>query len=119
MVIAKDEQSLENLQAQFANRTVVKKYIALLHGMVKEKSGVIKLKIGRLPYNRMRFGVFAGGRDSETEYKVLSIKYRVSNNTKELYSLVEFSPKTGRTHQIRIHAKHLGNPVVTDTYYAG
>ncbi len=59
--------------------------------------------------------MLAGGREAETSYQVKSY-YKKDN---ELYSLVEFKPKTGRTHQIRIHTKHIGHAIVSDTFYAG
>lgn len=111
LLVAKTQSAFENLQAQFKNRGVAKSYIALLHGKVEPMEGTINVSVGRLPWRRDRFGILPGGRESETKYKVT--KYYGS------YSLVEFKPKTGRTHQIRIHAKHMGHPVVGDEFYAG
>jgi len=111
LLVAKTKPAFENLQGQFKGREVEKSYIALLHGKVEPKEGVIKAEVGRLPWRRDRFGVLPGGRESETSYKV--IEYYGN------YSLVEFTPKTGRTHQIRIHAKHIGHPIVGDEFYAG
>ncbi|KKR70905.1 MAG: Pseudouridine synthase, partial [Candidatus Woesebacteria bacterium GW2011_GWA2_40_7b] len=91
-----------------------KSYIALLHGRV-EREGKVDVPIGRLPWRRDRFGVLNGGRESVTLYKVL--KFYPGNNAG--HSLVEFYPKTGRTHQIRVHAKHIGHAVVADEFYAG
>lgn len=59
-----------------------------------------------------------GGRESATSYIVLNY-YSLKNDEKSLFTLVEFHPETGRTHQIRIHAKHIGHPLVSDTFYAG
>lgn len=115
MIVAKTKDSFENLQAQFKERKVKKTYLALLHGRLKEKKGTISLPVNRLPWNRKRFGVLPGGRDSLTDYIVLS-EYE---KDKESFSLVEFHPKTGRTHQIRIHAKYLNHPIVSDSLYAG
>lgn len=111
LVVAKTKEAFEGLQRQFKNREVEKSYIALVHGELKPEEGEIKAEVGRLPWRRDRFGILPGGRESETWYKV--IKY-VGENT-----LVEFFPKTGRTHQIRIHAKHIGHPIVGDEFYAG
>ena len=73
----------------------------------------------------MRFGVVEGGRDAVTKYRVVAHfsarpegRRLKSANTAE-FSLVEFYPKTGRTHQIRVHAKHIGHPIVSDYLYAG
>jgi len=71
--------------------------------------------MGRLPWRRDRFGVLPGGRQSQSAYKVIKFFPEERGG----YSLVEFYPKTGRTHQIRIHAKHMGHAIVADEFYAG
>lgn len=114
LLVAKTKEAFESLQAQFKSREISKTYIALLHGRVEE-NGNIKATVGRLPYRRDRFGVVEGGRESESDYKL--IKFYPGNNGG--HSLVEFSPKTGRTHQIRIHARHIGHAIVADEFYAG
>jgi 23S rRNA pseudouridine1911/1915/1917 synthase len=110
IIIAKNENAFHALQKQFFDRTVKKKYIALVHGKV-EASGVIDAKVGRLPWKRTKFGVLEDGRPALTNYKV------TKNFTD--YSLLEVAPETGRTHQIRIHLKHIGHPIVSDPLYAG
>lgn len=115
LVVAKNAQVFENLQAQFKKREVEKVYTALVHGRVEPRVGEIKSTVGRLPWNRERFGVMPGGREAETRFKVLAY----FGKEKEFFSYLEFYPKTGRTHQIRIHAKFLGHPVVSDYFYAG
>lgn len=115
VVIAKTKYAFEKLQSEFKNREVQKTYTALLHGQVEPGSGEIKAEVGRLPWRRDRFGVLAGGRESVSYYKV--IKFYPADRGG--YSLVEFTPKTGRTHQIRIHAKHIGHAIVADEFYAG
>src|SRR3989344_2526465 len=115
LLIAKNQESFMNLQAQFKDRKVEKEYIALVHNQLKPSEGEINVPVGRLPWNRERFGVLAGGRDSTTAYNVVA--YYTLNST--YYSLVELKPKTGRTHQIRIHLKYLGFPIVSDIFYAG
>lgn len=115
LLIAKTKEAFEELQRQFKDRKVHKTYIALVHGKVKDLEGEISESVGRLPWRRDRFGVLPNGRDAITEYKVLSIM----NYGKEQYSLLELKPKTGRTHQIRIHLKHIGYPIVGDEFYAG
>lgn len=115
LLVAKTRQAFEALQAQFKSREVEKTYIALLHGVVEPSVGIIKAQVGRLPWRRDRFGVLPGGRESETNYKVIKT-YEIRGSK---FSLVEFFPKTGRTHQIRIHAKHIGHPIVGDEFYAG
>jgi 23S rRNA pseudouridine1911/1915/1917 synthase len=111
LLIAKTKEAFERLQSEFKNREVKKTYVALLHGRIVPEEGEITANVGRLPWRRDRFGVLPGGRESATLYKV----YKYYDG----YSLVEFFPKTGRTHQIRIHAKYIGHPVVSDEFYAG
>lgn len=115
LIVAKNQAAFEKLQSEFKNRRVKKTYLALLHGQVEPDSGEINAEVGRLPWRRDRFGVLPGGRQSVSEYKVLKF-YPADRGG---YSLVEFSPKTGRTHQIRIHAKHIGHAIVADEFYAG
>lgn len=115
VVVAKTKEAFEKLQAEFKNREVQKTYVALLHGRIVEPEGTIKATVGRLPWRRDRFGVLPGGRESVTEYKVLKFYPEERGG----YSLVEFHPKTGRTHQIRVHAKHIGHAIVSDEFYAG
>ncbi|HET7099095.1 MAG TPA: RluA family pseudouridine synthase [Patescibacteria group bacterium] len=115
MIVAKTKESFEKLQSEFKNREVQKVYVALLHGKVTPETGKIEATVGRLPWRRDRFGVIEGGRESVSEYKVL--EFFPGNNAG--HTLVEFRPKTGRTHQIRIHAKHIGHAIVADEFYAG
>ncbi|MCX7928305.1 MAG: RluA family pseudouridine synthase [Patescibacteria group bacterium] len=115
LLVAKDKDAFENLQSQFKNRSVQKTYLALLHGVPKKPKGTIDAPVGRLPWNRERFGVYSSGRQALSDYEVVEVY--VKGNEK--YSLTKFYPKTGRTHQIRVHAKYLGNPIVSDKFYAG
>lgn len=119
LLIAKTPEAFAELQRQFKEREIEKTYTALVHGALEPQSGMIKAPVGRLPWNRERFGVLAGGREAETGYKVISSWFRVDGKNKEQFALVEFYPKTGRTHQIRVHAKYIHHPLVADTYYAG
>jgi len=114
LIVAKTKEAFEKLQAEFKGREVEKTYIALVHGKM-EGSGEITAPVGRLPWRRDRFGVLPGGREATTLYKV--IKFYPGENGG--HTLVEFNPKTGRTHQIRIHAKYIGHAVVEDEFYAG
>jgi len=115
VIVAKTEKAFTKLQEEFKNREVEKTYIALLHGKVIPTEGTITVTVGRLPWRRERFGILPGGRESTSVYKVL--KFYPGNNAG--HSLTEFYPKTGRTHQIRIHARHIGHAVVSDEFYAG
>ena len=112
LVVAKNKESFENLQLQFKERKVNKTYIALVHGHVTPKEGDIAVPVGRLPWNRKRFGVLAGGKDAITHYKVIE-------EYKGPFTLLELNPKTGRTHQIRVHLKYFNHPIFGDLFYAG
>jgi 23S rRNA pseudouridine1911/1915/1917 synthase len=137
LLIAKDQQTLELMQAQFKSREIKKTYTTLVHGVFGEEGGYIDAPIARNPENREKFGVFAGGRDSATEFKVEK-RYALSMEKideivddmrkkerqfyeKEAtqYSLVKVFPHTGRTHQIRVHMKYIHHPIVGDAVYTG
>ena len=115
LIVAKTEMAFRELQRQFKQREVQKTYITLVHGRVSFEEGTIEVPVGRLPWRRDRFGVVAGGRNSKTNYKFIDL-YKKDN---DYYSLLECFPKTGRTHQIRIHMKHINHTVVGDYFYAG
>lgn len=118
ILVAKNVQTFIHLQAQFKARTIEKKYIALAHGRITPKEGEIHVPTGRLPWNRKQFGVLSGGREALTLYKVLK-EYMLHSDQKEILSLVELSPKTGRTHQIRVHLQYIKHPIFADFLYAG
>ena len=115
LLVAKTADAFKYLQLQFKSRLVEKTYKALLHGRLTPEKGSVRAPIGRLPWNRERFGVYPGGRQAETSYEVEN--YFIMDG--QDFSLVNFKPKTGRTHQIRVHAKYLGHPIVSDSFYAG
>lgn len=115
LLVAKTEDAFNELQRQFKERVVHKTYIALVHGKAKKEEDIINEPVGRLPWRRDRFGVLAGGREAVTEYKVI----RYVNIKNDQFTLLELEPKTGRTHQIRIHLKHIGHTIVGDQFYAG
>ncbi|MCJ7826332.1 RluA family pseudouridine synthase [Patescibacteria group bacterium] len=145
LVIAKNSTSFIELQRQFKERLVKKTYLALVHGDVPQE-GEIRVPVGRLPWNREQFGVVPGGKEAVTKFKRISV-YTLSSrgnppaggdrsdlydkdcfsrqrrdrndNRDEKISLVEVYPETGRTHQIRVHFKYLGYPLVGDYLYAG
>ena len=117
LIIAKTPEAFVALQEQFRERTVKKIYTALAHGMITPKEGEISVPVGRLPWNRNRFGVIPGGRESKTLYKVLT--YYQLPTAQEKLSFVELYPQSGRTHQIRVHLKYINHPIFSDFLYAG
>ena len=126
LLVAKTPESFANLQQQFKERRVKKMYLALVHGKVRPTEGEMRVPVGRLPWNRKRFGVVVGGREAVTRYKVQSLKFNpagatsdVASGKNEQLTLVELYPETGRTHQIRVHLKYFGHPIFSDPLYAG
>lgn len=110
MVVAKNDQAHNSLVEQFKTREVKKKYIAIVEGNVKEDSGVFDSKIGRHPTNRIKMSSQAkAGRESVTKWKTLE-RYGPA-------TLVEAEPRTGRTHQIRVHFSESGHPILADKVY--
>ena len=109
LVVAKSDEAHLSLAKQLEDKTCKRIYIALLEGVVKTDKGRICTCIGRNPKDRTKMAVVSNGREAITDYEVLQ---RFTN-----YTLCKFSLKTGRTHQIRVHAKHLGHPIVGDKEY--
>lgn len=111
LVVAKNDAAHRELSRQFAARTMRKIYLALVAGRLKKPSGAIDAAIGRHPIHRQRMSIARSnhGRSAVTEYKVLRAGAEMS--------LVECALRSGRTHQIRVHLHHLGNPVLGDKLY--
>ncbi|MBR2989186.1 MAG: RluA family pseudouridine synthase, partial [Clostridia bacterium] len=104
MVVAKNDKAHLSLSEQIANRTVKKEYVAIVEGNLKNDEGRVETLIGRNPKDRKLMAVTTTGRVAITDYKVIA---RLDENC-----LVHFRIHTGRTHQIRVHCKHLGHPIV-------
>jgi len=122
LVLAKTPMAFSKLKNQFKERTTVKKYLALCHGLVEPAFGTINAPIERSPFNRKHFGIFAGGREAQTDYKTIrNINCAIKDDGKEMetLTLLELTPHTGRTHQIRVHLKYLNHPVICDPIYGG
>ncbi len=139
LAIAKTQQAFAHLKKQFQNRLVEKEYLVLVCGKVKDEKGEIALPIGRLPKRgyKMTAGYFPKAKPARTEYEVVkyfeaSAESAEANFTPRIYSrknpqsfakadqnytLLRVKTKTGRTHQIRVHLKSLGYPVVGDKVY--
>ena len=116
LLIAKTPEAFVELQRQFKERIIKKTYLAITHGTPVPKEGEIHAPVGRLPWNKERFGIVPGGKDSVTKYIVQS---SWETEDKEQLALVELHPETGRTHQIRVHLKYINHPILGDYLYAG
>ena len=109
LVVAKNNFAHVSLAKQLADKTCHRQYIALVEGVVKNDEGVIDAPIGRSKSDRKKMAVVGDGKNAITYYKVLE---RFDD-----YTLVQFNLKTGRTHQIRVHSKYIGHPIVGDKTY--
>jgi len=114
MIVAKNPHAHELLAAQFRERTVRKRYLAIVTGTPPAKEGTIDMRLVRDPRNRQRFTVtLTGGRTALTRYRV----QRIYGVGEKRYSLVLLAPRTGRTHQLRVHLRSLGTPIIGDPLY--
>lgn len=140
ILATKTLESFDALQSQFQSREVKKEYLALVHGFL-DKRGIIQGNVGRNPGDREKFVVFEAGEDGKeasTEYETQQLLEMTDDSLHELFSgfnkiqmrkinsshyrefsLVRCFPKTGRTHQIRVHLKHINHPIVGDEKYGG
>lgn len=112
VLVAKTESAHKNLAAQFKKREIRKEYLAIVKGNVKKDTGSIHASIGRHKVHRKKMDTKASnGRDASTEYQVV---HRGKN-----WSYLKLWPKTGRTHQIRVHLASIHHPVIGDQLYGG
>ena len=132
MVTAKNPGSLVNLLTQFKQRQTSKKYICLVHNKFRVPQGTIRAPLGRSRVDRQKFAVVSNGKPAVTKYKVVDYYLGLNEQGKEKlkdfkkkisvyqgFSLVHCWPKTGRTHQVRVHLKHWKHPLVGDNKYVG
>lgn len=112
LVVAKCLDSFDKLAKLFSKHNIEREYVCLVSGKLREKEGVIETFHGRDPKNRLRFSAnVRNGRKATTHYQVVE-EYSFA-------SLVKLRLETGRTHQIRMHMKYLGHPILNDTLYGG
>ncbi|MBQ7373919.1 MAG: RluA family pseudouridine synthase [Clostridia bacterium] len=109
LVVAKNDKAHLSLSEQIKDKTCGRTYVALLDGVLKSDSGTVDTYIGRSQKNRTMMAVTRDGRRAVTHYEVIK-RYSA-------YTLCRFKLETGRTHQIRVHSKHLGHAIVGDPVY--
>lgn len=109
MVVAKTDLAQRRLSAAFAERTVHKTYLAVVHGIPDDATGRIEGRIGRSPNHRTKMAIREDGRDAATEWRVLERFPR--------HALLACEPVTGRTHQLRVHLKSIDHPILGDPLY--
>jgi len=109
IVVAKTPSALESLKAQFAMRRVAKHYLAQVEGIIPEEEGLIDAPIGRDPTRPSQMAIHPQGRKAQTGFHVL--------HRQERTTLLLVLPHTGRTHQIRVHLRYIGHPIVGDPVY--
>jgi 23S rRNA pseudouridine1911/1915/1917 synthase len=121
MLVAKGEEAHWRLARQFEDRSIRKTYLAVIQGVPELLADVIDMPIGKDRYVRERQAIRKienGGRPAVTKYEVVEIMGN-SEPGRPRYALVNLSPKTGRTHQLRVHMATRGHPIVGDTMYGG
>ena len=109
LMVAKSDLAHESLVNQLVEKTVTRRYIALVHGEIPHDNGTVDAPIGRDPKDRKKMTVIEGGKHAVTHFKVLQ---RFKN-----FTLIECRLETGRTHQIRVHMKYIGYPLAGDPQY--
>ncbi len=111
MIVAKNQKALGALQKQFQTRKAKKVYRTLVQGHLKQPHAILDLPIERNPKAPQKFRVGANGKSATTEYRVLK--------SLDEFDYLELRPTTGRTHQLRVHMKYLGHPIIGDSFYGG
>jgi 23S rRNA pseudouridine1911/1915/1917 synthase len=116
ILVAKTDEAHWRLAGQFERRTIKKTYLAIVHGLVGLDADLIDAPLAVHPKIRERYAVRPDvGKPAQTVYTVKE-RFKIGNAG---YTLVELAPKTGRTHQLRVHMAHIGHPIVGDTMYGG
>jgi 23S rRNA pseudouridine1911/1915/1917 synthase len=113
IITAKNANTQGYLQKQFSTRKVKKTYLAVTTGVIEPPEAIIDVPIGRNPKRPQTFMASASGKSAITRYKVLKTIEKNGHS----FSLVELTPLTGRTHQLRVHLAYVGHPIVGDHLY--
>ncbi len=114
LVVAKNQKTFEYLKSEFQKRNISKTYAAIVYGAVKDDFGTINRPIGR---SAKDFRLWSAQRGARGVMREAITEYRVIKRAKD-FSLLELYPKTGRTHQLRVHLKAVNHPIVCDSLYA-
>lgn len=114
LILAKNQKTFEYLKNEFQKRGVSKNYIAIVYGAMKDDFGTIARPIGR---STKDFRLWSAQRGARGAMREAITEYKVVKRTKD-FSLLNLSPKTGRTHQLRVHLKAVNHPIVCDSLYA-
>jgi 23S rRNA pseudouridine1911/1915/1917 synthase len=109
LMIAKNDIAHRSLAKQLKEHSITRKYIAIVHGNIREVKGTIRAPIGRSKSNRLKMAVVKGGKDATTHFKVLE-RYNK-------YTVLELQLETGRTHQIRVHMSYIHHEILGDPLY--
>ncbi len=110
VVVARNSHCQDAMSGMMKNGQVEKRYVAIVHGIIREEDGTIDLPLGRLAEGDVRRAVIPGGSPSVTHYHVLE-RFPAG------YTFLELKLETGRTHQIRVHLSHIGHPIAGDSLY--
>jgi len=111
MICAKTPDAMSFLQKQFSQHNNKKTYLAIVAGIVDPSEALIDVPLARNPVKPQTFMPDRAGKEAQTHYTVLK--------SNDKYSLLELHPVTGRSHQLRVHLKHIGHPIVGDILYGG
>ncbi len=110
LIVAKDDRTHRGLAEQLKDHQIVKKYLTLVDGVIKDDENIIITPIGRNPKDRKKMAVVENGKEAVTKYEVIE-------RLKDKYTILQVNIKTGRTHQIRVHMSYIGHPIVGDAVY--
>lgn len=117
LVIAKNQESFDDLKEQFKEHTIKKKYVAIVYGWPRDERGIIDQPIGRSSSNIRAWTTKPGSRGARPATTRFTVRKKFERDGQK-YSVVDLYPQTGRTHQLRVHMSHLGHPMVADPIYA-